>query len=348
MSVELGKANYDGNRKKTFKIIDGDNVYRILPPMKSLAKLGYWSKYYSVVWGYENAGGKKRPFNDCRKTNFKTRAVEVESAAYLKSAKINAMLDELKLKKKNGEAVDPETLDRVTKLAKRYNIEGKHYVNAVNLKGEIGVLKIGAKAKQGIEAETKKLLAKGIDPLSIENGRYFNIYREGTGLQTMYQVTVYKEQREVGGELAEFDKVHAMDANFIARLGAEASDLGSLYVSPTPDQIKSIVEGADPDVVLGANAASEAPAADDDIPGDEGQDAGPSAAELAASAALEAKKASDAKLAAEAKKAKDDADALAAKKAAEASDLKGAETPANPGASATSQSDADWLKSMGI
>jgi len=349
MSVELGTANFDGNRKKTFKIVDGDNIYRILPPMKSCAKSGHWSKYYSVVWGYENKDGKKRPFNDCRKTNFKTKMVEVESEAYLKSAKIKAMLDELKAKKKAGEAVDPDTFDRLEKLSKRYNIEGKHYVNAVNLKGEIGVLKIGAKAKQGIEAEEKKLRAKGIDPLSVNNGRYFNIYREGSGLNTLYQVTIYKEQRDVGGELAEFDKVHVMDAAFIARLGAEASDLAELYQSPTPDQIKQIVAGADPDLFL--SAAADAPAADEDIPGDEGQDAGPSAAELAAA---EAKKASDAKAAqaaleaANAKKLADEKakneKAAADKLAAESS----TKTESVPGNAGTGQSDAEWLKSMGL
>lgn len=263
--MKLGTAKYDSNGlgKKRFKIVDGDNVYRILPPMGSLADQGRWSQYWSVVWGYTNPEGKSVPFSDCRKTNYRTRMVEVESAAYLKTEKIKAQYEALKLAVKSGEAVDEKTLERMEKLAEKFNIDNKHYVNAVNLQGEIGLLKIGAKAKQLLEEEIKKLTAKGIDPLSVDNGRYFNIFRSGRGFNTVYQVTAYKEQRQMAdGEIAEFAKTHKMDDAFISRLGAEAHDLGTLYSRPTPDQVSEIVNGANPDVVLGINRnGSAAPAA---------------------------------------------------------------------------------------
>src|SRR5690606_28568454 len=107
-----------------------------------------------------------RPFADCRVTNYKTKMVEVESAAFVKSAKLKAMLAGLKEKEKAGEVVDPNMLKKAEEMVQTYNIEGKHYVNAVNLQGEIGLLKIGAKAKQLLEEEMKKLVAKGVDPLS--------------------------------------------------------------------------------------------------------------------------------------------------------------------------------------
>jgi len=251
--MEIGKANYGGGEtKKRFKIVDGDNIYRILPPMGSLAKAGRWSQYWSVVWGYTNAQNKAVPFSDCRVTNYRTKMVEVESDAYLKSAKINAMFAAMKEQVKTGEATEKD-LERVQKMSEKFNIDNKHYINAVNLKGEIGLLKIGAKAKQLIEEEIKKLMAKGIDPLSLEDGRYFNIFRSGKGFQTVYQVTVYKEQRQINGEIAEFAKVHKMDDAFIARLGTEAFDLGTLYSRPSAEQVSRIVNGEDPDLVLGIN-----------------------------------------------------------------------------------------------
>jgi hypothetical protein len=251
--MKLGKANYNGSSsKKRFKIADGDNVYRILPPMGSLADQGRYSKYYSVVWGYKNSKGENRPFSDCRVTNYRTKMVEVESAAFVKSAKLKAMLATLKEKEKAGEKVDPNMMKKAEEMVQVFNIEGKHYVNAVNLQGEIGLLKLGAKAKQLLEEEMKKLIAKGVDPLSVDNGRYFNIFRSGRSFNTVYQVTQFKEQRTIeGGEVAEFPKIHKMDESFIKRLASEAFDLGTLYVSPTPEQVDAIVSGADPDTVLG-------------------------------------------------------------------------------------------------
>ena len=253
--MEIGKANYGGGEtKKRFKIVDGDNIYRILPPMGSLAKAGRWSQYWSVVWGYTNAQNKSVPFSDCRVTNFRTKMVEVESDAYLKAERIKAMLAGMKEAIKRGEQVNEKEMERAEKLVEKYNIDNKHYINAVNLKCEIGLLKIGAKAKQLIEEEIKKLMSKGIDPLSIDNGRYFNIFRSGKGFNTVYQVTIYKEQRQMeNGEIAEFAKVHKMDEAFISRLESEAFDLGTLYSRPTPEQVSRIVNGEDPDLVLGIN-----------------------------------------------------------------------------------------------
>ena len=50
--MKIGKPKY-GNGKKIFKIKDGDNVYRILPPLGKLADAGKWSVYQKVEWGYK-------------------------------------------------------------------------------------------------------------------------------------------------------------------------------------------------------------------------------------------------------------------------------------------------------
>jgi hypothetical protein len=257
--MKLGRANYEGSTgKKRFKLMDGDNVFRILPPMGSLADKGKWIQYYSVVWGYENPEGKRRPFQDCRVTNYRTKMVEVESAAYVKSEKIKAMYNDLKERAKRGENVGEDTLKKALNLVKRFNIEGKYYLNVMNLQGEIGLLKVGRKVKDALEVEIKKLMGKNVDPLSIDQGRFFNISKSGKMLNTTYQVTVYKEQRVLeGGEIAEFDKVHKLDDSIIARLANEAYDLGTLYTKTTVEQVEAIVNGANPDTVLGLSSSSQ-------------------------------------------------------------------------------------------
>jgi hypothetical protein len=343
--MEIGKANYEGSSKKNrFKIKDGNNVYRILPPMGSLAKKGKWSQYFSVVWGYKNADGKNRPFADCRVVNFNTKMVEVESDAFLKSQKIKAAFEDLKARLKAGEKVDPEVLKKTEELKDRYNIENKHYVNVVNLQGEIGLLKLGARAKKLLEGEIKKLTAKGVDPLSLENGRFFNIFREGKSFDTVYQVTEYKETVMMNGQEVDVPKVHKMDDAFISRLKAEAFDLGTLYKMATADQVKAIVDGADPDLVLGLTDSE----AEDDSPEDTET---PSTSSQDNLALLKAQEEAEAKKLAQAK-----AEAQAAEKArlaaeAEAKAAKEADALAKTtveAAGATSQSDEEWLKSMGI
>ena len=80
--MELGKANY-GTGKEIFKIMDGDNIYRILPPMGKLAKSGKWNQYYRVEWGFKNSAGKNRTFQDVRVVNFQTQMVELMGQIYL-------------------------------------------------------------------------------------------------------------------------------------------------------------------------------------------------------------------------------------------------------------------------
>lgn len=348
--MQMGTANYDGNgpKKKRFQIEDGDNVYRILPPLGSLAEKGHWSKYWSVVWGYKS-NGKNRPFHDCRVTNYRTRMVEVESAAFIKAEKLKKFYNELKEKEKSGESVNPDMMKKAKEMTRTFNIEGKHYMNVVNLKGEIGVLKVGAKGKQLLEEEIKKLVAKGIDPLSAENGRFFNIFRSGTGMNTVYQVTEYREEKEMNGEIVSVSKVHKMDNAFIARLKSEAFDLGTLYLKPSADQVEAIVGGADFDAVMGLDNGSDQ---GDDAPEQEDDSAAMEAAKKAQE--IEARKAKE-----EATKAAEKA-ALEAAKAAEeakkaAEQQKSSETiqasgsaGSAAGGSLTALSDEEFLKQMGL
>ncbi|MHA1675946.1 MAG: hypothetical protein ACTSU6_02095, partial [Candidatus Njordarchaeales archaeon] len=81
--MKVGKTKYGGG-KKVFKLKDGDNVYRILPPLGKLADAGRYSQYYRVEWGYKNSKGQNRPFQDCRVVNRSNNMVEVESPSHLK------------------------------------------------------------------------------------------------------------------------------------------------------------------------------------------------------------------------------------------------------------------------
>lgn len=244
--MELGKAKY-GSGKKVFKIQDGDNVFRILPPMGKLAKSGKWNQYYRVEWGYKNSAGKNRPFQDVRVVNFDTKMVEVESAAHLRREALKAKLTELVAefrKDPKNETLKQQLLD-TKEAVKRFNLDAKYYMNAIDLNGQIGLLKVGSRAFKALKVEIDKLRKKGIDPLSVENGRFFNFNRSnatGNFQDTAYQVTVFKENVQVNGETLERDKVHKLDESIISRLSEEAFELSGMYPELTAEQVGDIVK----------------------------------------------------------------------------------------------------------
>lgn len=268
--MELGKAKY-GTGKKVFKIQDGDNVFRILPPMGKLAKSGKWHQYYRVEWGYKNSANKNRPFLDVRVVNFDTKMVEVESAAHLRREALKAKSTELvaALRKDPQNATLKQQYMDVKEAVKRYNLDSKYYLNAIDLNGQIGLLKIGSRAFKALRVEIDKLMKTGVDPLSVENGRFFNFNRSnatGNFQDTAYQVTVYKERVNVNGEMYDKDKIHKLDDSIISRLSAEAFELSGMYPAVTPAQVEAMVKGGAVavDQILGAGN-SHASADDEEV-----------------------------------------------------------------------------------
>jgi len=238
--MKVGTASY-GSQKKRFKIKDGDNIFRILPPLGEMADLGKWFKYYRVEWGYRTSDGKNKPFLDCRKFNFETKEVEVESAAFLRRDEIRNAKDAVNKQLKTNPS-DPTLLEKkkaLGDLGMRYNCENKYYLNVVNEQGEIGLLKIGKRAMDGLQGQIKEFREKrGADPMGLV-GTYFNFYRTGTGLETIYTVTPYREMLQDGSERI---KSHTMDEGFISRLSSEAFELSGMYPTLTPDQVKRLAE----------------------------------------------------------------------------------------------------------
>lgn len=256
--MELGKAKY-GSGKKVFKVQDGDNVFRILPPMGKLARTGKWNQYYRIEWGYKNSAGKNRPFQDVRVVNYETKMVEVESAAHLRRENLKATLADLVLslrKDPTNNTLKQQYMD-TKEAVKQFNLDSKYYLNAIDLNGQIGLLKVGSRALKALKAEIDKLRTTGVDPLSVENGRFFNFNRSnatGNFQDTAYQVTVYKERVTVNGESYEKDKTHKLDDSIISRLSSEAFELSGMYPEVTVSQVEAMVKGGPVavDQILGA------------------------------------------------------------------------------------------------
>lgn len=235
----FGEAKFGGTKTNWFNFPKegGTLTLRILPPVGSLKKSGKWSQYYSIHFGYRDSKGKLRPFQSCEVKDRQTKMIEVMDPAQERINKLKAAQDKAKVE---------NNLDLVKKIGEQlriFNRKNSYYVNAMDLNGKIGVFGMPYKMKAELDAEIAKLQAKGINPLSVDNGRYFAFTRTGTGGQTSHKVQVYKEQTTISGVQAEIDKVSVLTPDVGSRVLTEGADLGSIYIAPTPEEISAIMNG---------------------------------------------------------------------------------------------------------
>lgn len=252
--MKIGDGKFGGEKKTYFKLKDGDSVFRIVPALGDLAADGVWSKYYKIHYGYRNTKGHMRVFQSSEVKNNKTKMIEIPDKALERIQKLKAELEKAK------EAKNAPMIERLMKLVggqkAMYNMDSHHYMNAIDTQGNIGILKIRHKAKQALDLAIKKLRDAGINPISVENGRYFVFSRTGKGLDTTFQVTVAKESMDVPGiGKVERDIIHKLTNEVILRLEREAAvsikeknkkgGLDSLFFAPTADQVDQIVSQSD-------------------------------------------------------------------------------------------------------
>lgn len=242
--MKIGTAKYGFTQKKYFKMKEGDVTFRILPPLGALADDGKWSIFYAVHYGYKNSQGKLRVFQSPEVINRKSKMVEVPDAANDRIKKLKSELD--KAKAAGNKAAVEKIGPLVSGQKPMYNLDKNHYMNVIDLQGNIGVLKLRHKAKQALDIQIKKLREKGIDPLGVDNGRFFTFSRSGNGLETSFAVAVAQETLNVEGVgEVKRDIVHKLDGAIIARLKDEAAELDKLFKSPTSEEVARIVTESD-------------------------------------------------------------------------------------------------------
>lgn len=358
MSVKLGKAKYGAGKKTYFKLKDGDSVFGIIPPLGDLADDGIWSVYYRVNYGYVNTAGKSRAFESSLVKNRKSNMIEVPDAAVERLDKLKATLEAAKAKKDKSAI---ETLHKLVGAPKsRYNLDSNHYLNAIDLQGNIGILKLRHKAKQALDVVIRKLRDKGLDPLDPTNGRYFVFTRTGTGNETAFAVSVYQKEEDIKDVGTVYrDVTLKLSEDVLGRLSTEAGQLNKLFKKPTAEQIQQIVEesnlqsGLSPNIdeILGYKSDSAATdSGDDDGSEAEGESTEPAttAKQSSLAAATEtAEEAEEAQAAAPAPTpVKQAAPAATAKVAAPAK--KATPAPQTTADKVADMSDDEFLSSLGI
>lgn len=243
--MKIGNARYGGESKKNyFKLKDGRSTFRILPPLGDLADDGRWSVFMSIHYGYKNLEGKMRTFQSPEVKDRKSKMVTNPDAAKDRIAKGKAQLEAAK--QSGNKDLEAQLFKLFGGQKPQYNLDSHHYLNVMDLQGNIGVLKIRHKCKLALDAVIKQLRAENKSPVSVDDGRYFNFDRSGSGPETVFQVSVYKEKINVSGVgEVERDFVHVLTPEILARLEREASDLTKIAVKPTSEEVaRMVAEGA--------------------------------------------------------------------------------------------------------
>jgi len=215
-------------KRNFFKLVPGDNIYRIMPPMFDSREKGLWAYYYSDHFGFVDSKGMKRKFL-CSRV-YSNRVLQpclfCEDQEHKKaqleilSKKLSSLHEDLALLKDHqGEAYNriqeeiSEIEQKKSMISRLISRNTAFYVNAMNQNGEFGILGlkktvyqelVGKREKNGMRVEgmLQKLKSEeNIDPLSPNEGVWFNIIRTGTGFTDIrYKVELVYETEIINGK----------------------------------------------------------------------------------------------------------------------------------------------------
>jgi hypothetical protein len=267
MTMAIGTPNYGGKKKNNWRIKEGSNIYRILPPLGKFANEGKWATFEKLHWGYKGSKGM-RPFSCIEVKDFKTKMVKVQcpecDLIAQKKSQLEQYTNKLKAEGKS-EADIKDFVKPITDWLMAHNLDKKWYVNAMAADNQIGRLAIPHKSYEQLQLVLNDLTQKqGVDPIGVDGGVYFDFERTGSGNQTSHRVTVVQEAQKIdigNGKTATamVVKPAPLTADMIARLAAEAYDLKDSFRRLTFDEIKRLVtSNGDPDIVDSVFASPEA------------------------------------------------------------------------------------------
>lgn len=241
-TVELGKAIFGRTGGAGwFHIEDNkDNIYRVLPPMKSLARDGKYAKFYSTHRGFRGTDNRQKPFLCVEESNYdtktKARSIKVHCPICDWVAAVEAQIEGFKAQG----ATDDQIREYRNKYVFPFQAERKYYMNVVNAEGKIGILPIGSKMFKSLEALAKEQEKLGVDICGM-TGLYVN-FKKQTAFKgdknAVHNAVLYMHPDGTGG----YRPVsHVIDQVFAQRLGPEAADLAKLFKEINIEQCAQLV-----------------------------------------------------------------------------------------------------------
>lgn len=237
--------NLDGRPKKNrFKLSDGSNLFRILPPFGTLAKLGIIAKYWAVYW-VKDSRGKPKPVVSILQTD-KDKRVITPDPMFDAVERLKKDLEALKAKK-----APDAIIEAMQKTVDGLRIDKGYYLNVMSTTGEIGVLKLRYTAFQDLKRVLKKLEKDRVDPINVGTGVFLDFQKlKDDQNKTVYKVEVHeKTYQDQTTKRFMKEMVEApIDESTLQRMESEAFELATLYNIFSPEE-QALAATLDPSVV---------------------------------------------------------------------------------------------------
>ena len=279
MSTKI-KLNLDSLKSrrewKRHKVVDGHNVFRILPPFGE-ASNGYPYRKWQIIWGLTDPeSGRARPFASSLTSEKKCPVDEFVKALSEKAEKIKATMQAA------GSSEDEikDRLGDLNKLISDIKPKTVYIYNAVNKAGEVGLLELKSTAHKKMKIEMGQYVHDyNQDPTSLnsaddDSGLWFDVIRSGQFRDTEYDVKKCQvKTKSPTGKVSFEDDRSPLADSVVENFDNLAYDLSTVYQVKTYDQLAEILEANLPgiiemvpdadlsDVTPAAPAAKQQPAA---------------------------------------------------------------------------------------
>lgn len=241
MTMKMGSSSFDGGYQKTeyFKLEGGkDNVYRVLPPIFSLADQGKWAQYHAThsIWI------DKRPYHfACIEERDRDKNIIVECPFCAQRRAAEAKLETVKanLTKEQIEAFTKAHIDP-------FKVDKKFYLNVINQANVPGLLDLGVKAFEALRGLLKGFYDKnGIDATSANNGYFLNFKKNQAykgDRNTTYSVEFYQNaHRDDHGNIVVRYVNHTITPELINEMSVKSKDLATLFTRISKAEIEMLV-----------------------------------------------------------------------------------------------------------
>lgn len=239
---------------KRFKVKDGNNVFRILPPFGDSSN-GYVFKKWQVIWGLKDPDSNRmRPFASSMASEKRCPITEYVNSLKKKAEQIKA---QMQASGEDDESIK-NRLQSLNQLISDLSPKTIYIYNAVDKSGDVGLLELKSTAhKKMKDAMAQYISDYQQDPTSLnseddDSGVWFNVKRSGMGRDTEYDVEKcqHKTKKATGGYSYDDDR-SALPEAIVSNFENLAYDLSSVYQSKTYEDLEKILQVNLPELIEG-------------------------------------------------------------------------------------------------
>ena len=257
----FGEPNYnEGGFVKNHKLGEGDNIFRLIPPIKSCAATGTYRVRKGCHYGYGVPDRKNpkfvspRPFACIEVKDWDTGLItspcpEHDLIRKRQKALKDRTADLTAKQYTEAQIKDDELIQQHNGWLKAHNCSWGFYYNAMTQKGEFGLLRISSEAEKRLKKVIAEARADGYDPFHPDHGVWINFNRVGTGTDTDVVPTIVMETREDHSKIVKEAPLTAQQKRQALAQGS-CADLNHCLRELTYKQILALTQsGGDPKVV---------------------------------------------------------------------------------------------------